>query len=163
MEEMHRAVAEILDGTRPNPIPPIKRALASRISRIVYSRKIDSFDDPYIVRLTAWLHDLAKGKHPGKYMVELCPMLRYLPTWLPGAGFRREGERFGEEALELTDEPFNTVKLEMSTGAVPPSFISNLLEDDHGKMINDPAEEDRSKATIITFIIAMLKEPGRAS
>ncbi|EJT98949.1 cytochrome P450 [Dacryopinax primogenitus] len=173
-QEMRRACLEMLDGTQKNPITAVKRALASIISRIVYSKKIETFDDPYIVRVTNQLRNFERLSRPGRYLVELLPFLRHLPVWFPGAGFKREGLRIKEDVLDLVEEPFNAVKREMIMGTASPSFVSKLLEDENGKRADDPREEelvkwaagqlyqagmDTTKGIIISFLIAMLKNP----
>lgn len=37
---------------------------------------------------------------PGKYLVELFPVLQNLPGWFPGAGFKRDASTVREKVLD---------------------------------------------------------------
>ena len=43
---------------------------------------------------------------PGKYLVESLPILRYIPTWFPGAGFKRQAAVWREAATRQLHVPY---------------------------------------------------------
>ena len=56
---------------------------------ITYGIDAASADDKYfrtIEDIAAAAEDIAT---PGKFLVEAVPSMRYLPSWLPGGGFKR--------------------------------------------------------------------------
>lgn len=43
---------------------------------------------------------------PGKYLVEIFPILRYLPSFMPGAGFKREAAAWYPLVRRMRDVPW---------------------------------------------------------
>ena len=43
---------------------------------------------------------------PGKYLVEAFPILRYLPSFMPGAGFKREAAEWYPIVRRMRDVPW---------------------------------------------------------
>ncbi|KZT58508.1 cytochrome P450 [Calocera cornea HHB12733] len=150
MEEMQRAVMEMLAGTFKNPISAIKRLKAATIP--ISSKSQSSSKTSSVV-----------FSRPGVYLVEILPLLRFLPDWLPGAGFKREGQRVRQRAVELTEEPFNLVKREMLTGSIQRNFISRLLADENGKLTGDLEEEEYVKWAASTLYASGMDTVGVAS
>ncbi|EPQ52488.1 cytochrome P450 [Gloeophyllum trabeum ATCC 11539] len=75
--------------------------------------------------IMAW----SKVATPGAYLVDVIPIMRYIPEWLvPGrGGFQREARVCKESAVEARNRPFNEVVSEMKHGTAKPSFVSKLL------------------------------------
>lgn len=47
---------------------------------------------------------------PGLWLVDILPFLRYLPAWLPGAGFKKAAAEMRELVLGLGDVPYEFTK-----------------------------------------------------
>jgi hypothetical protein len=43
---------------------------------------------------------------PGKYLVNVFPILKYVPKWFPGAGFKRLAPIVLAQLLEVLNEPY---------------------------------------------------------
>ncbi|KAK7042875.1 cytochrome P450 [Favolaschia claudopus] len=64
---------------------------------------------------------------PGRFLVDLLPVLRYVPEWFPGAGFQtlaREGKKLAEMIREV---PFTDTKRKMASIAQPCFTVNALL------------------------------------
>ncbi|KAF7346407.1 O-methylsterigmatocystin oxidoreductase [Mycena sanguinolenta] len=72
---------------------------------------------------------LAESVLPGAFAVNVFPILRYIPSWMPGGGFHR----FAAEVRQLTEEmrevPFNFVRQNMREGLDSKSMVARLLEE----------------------------------
>ena len=66
--------------------------------------------DKYTLNISKALEGLSAGMVPGKWFVETFPILRYIPAWMPGAGFKQNFKNWREGALAATDETFAFVK-----------------------------------------------------
>ncbi|KAF7357563.1 O-methylsterigmatocystin oxidoreductase [Mycena sanguinolenta] len=70
---------------------------------------------------------LSDAIFPGAVAVDTFPILRYLPSWMPGAGF----QQFAAECRQLTSEmqaaPVNFVKQNMRDGMDSTSVVAKLL------------------------------------
>ncbi|KAI0764646.1 cytochrome P450 [Fomes fomentarius] len=75
---------------------------------------------------------------PGKWAVNSVPILRHVPSWFPGAAFKRWARAARQDFERLKEHPFLQVKAEMARGVAPPSFVRNALESNRGS----PEDED---------------------
>lgn len=55
-------------------------------------------------------------------------LVRYLPPWLPGAGFIQTAQAYKRRVKAFSGIPFEFVRQQMQSGCITPSFLSNLLE-----------------------------------
>ena len=62
---------------------------ASTALRVAYGIDLSSDEKNYLRMLRSLVDVGAELAVPGKYFVEVFPVLGRLPTWLPGAGFKR--------------------------------------------------------------------------
>ena len=71
------------------------------IIKLSYGFKIDHTDDPYVSRLEQVMEVVADAFTPGKYLVEIFPVLRFVPGWVPGAGFQKTFAASRQMILEV--------------------------------------------------------------
>ncbi|KAF7346397.1 O-methylsterigmatocystin oxidoreductase [Mycena sanguinolenta] len=111
---------------------------------------------------------LSDSVFPGAAAVNTFPILRYLPSWMPGAGFQQfaaESRRLNKEMREV---PFEFVKQNMRDGVDSKSIVAKLLE------ANSPNDEaaiqevaaaaygagaDTSGSALASFFLAMAVHP----
>ncbi|KAJ7692267.1 cytochrome P450 [Mycena rosella] len=89
------------------------------IMSIAYGIDVLPTNDPYIKLARESMEGLALGGVPGQYLVDAIPTLKYIPAWLPGAGFK-----LTQQSVVL---PFEEAKRKIATGKAPTSFVSNAL------------------------------------
>ncbi|KAM5536785.1 hypothetical protein V8D89_009503 [Ganoderma adspersum] len=82
---------------------------------------IDMSDDhnQYGGHIDAALAGFSQGLMPGRFLVGLLPFLRYVPSWVPGAGFQNTFARWREASAALRHGPFAHVKDAMLLSRVP--------------------------------------------
>src|SRR6188768_608544 len=73
---------------------------------LAYGLPIQPHDDPYIALVEETLHEINKAGFPGTYLVDLFPLLKHVPAWIPGAGFQKVAERNRALNKRFKDEPF---------------------------------------------------------
>ncbi|CAE6356947.1 unnamed protein product [Rhizoctonia solani] len=94
---------------------------------------------------------------PGNFFVNVVPWLQHVPSWLPGAGWKRQAHRWREEKERMLHTPFNWTRQQMAAGTAAPSMLRNLLSDLAGKpkeSLDIEEEEDRIKWTTGTMFSA---------
>lgn len=76
--------------------------LVASILSIGYGIKIPRDDECYgnMLHHTLKIVEAVVGRVPGKYLVELFPVLQNLPGWFPGAGFKRDASTVREKVLD---------------------------------------------------------------
>ena len=78
--------------------------------RVIYGIEAREASDKYykmMKRLSDIGEDIAV---PGRYLVEAIPLLRFLPTWLPGMQFKRYAAKAKRDVLSIRDQLFETSK-----------------------------------------------------
>lgn len=63
-------------------------------------------NDPYINLAERALEGMAAAVRPGAFLVETIPLLRHVPTWFPGAKFKRDAQMWTQWANEMLEVPF---------------------------------------------------------
>ena len=74
--------------------------------KIAYGIAVQESDDPYISIAEEVLSGVAEAGIPGSFLVDLFPVLKYVPSWFPGAGFQRKAARWREVINIMAERPF---------------------------------------------------------
>ncbi|KAL5634131.1 hypothetical protein ACGC1H_006083 [Rhizoctonia solani] len=111
-------------------------AIGTFTVRLAFGYSPKTQQDP-ILRLA---HDATRyattslGQH---WLVNDFPLLKYIPSWFPGAEFRRIAERGHAVRMRYADTLFNIVLEQVRKGNVEqPSYVSGLLESKGGVNAN---------------------------
>lgn len=82
-------------------------AFGSSIMRISYGIDVDKEKIPYLTIAEDAMQTFSEAFVPGKYLVETFPLMRFLPSWFPGAKFKREGMSWTPIVNRLRDTPWD--------------------------------------------------------
>ena len=77
---------------------------------IGYGISVQESDDPYISIAEEALDGVSQAGVPGAFWVDLIPVLKYVPSWFPGAGFQKKAARWREVTNTMAVRPFHYVK-----------------------------------------------------
>ncbi|KAF8510933.1 cytochrome P450 [Hysterangium stoloniferum] len=95
----------------------------SMISRVTYDYDPDTENDRYIWVAGQCENIIAQAGRPGAYLVDVFPILKYVPKWLPFTNFKRQAEVWSKLVEELLESPY-----EFENGTASASYVSKLLE-----------------------------------
>lgn len=152
----------------------LKRLTASIITRVGYGHKITSDDDPYVHITSSAQDTLGNSGSPGATPVDFLPILKYFPSWFPGAYYAGYARDHRPTVKRLYEYPFEEVKKQLAQGGAKPSFLSHQLEaldrdgPDGPHAILDiqgaaaglyTAGADTTWATLSSFFLAMVLFP----
>ena len=84
--------------------------------KISYGIDVQESDDPYISLAQIILNGLAEAGIPGAFLVDLFPILKYVPSWFPGAGFQRKAVYLSELNKIMIEKPFRHVEEQLVRG-----------------------------------------------
>ncbi|KAI1790086.1 cytochrome P450 [Ganoderma leucocontextum] len=174
--EAHRLVMRLID--KPEAfVHHIRHLFGSSIMRVVYGIEVDEEPVDYLTMAEDTMAIFSEVLQPGKYLVEVLPFLRYLPSWVPGATVMREGLVWRRVVWKLVEEPWKFVMAAMKGGTARPSMAAFLMADvpqSYGES-NDVSEEeeiyrsasatayaagaDTILSTVQTFFLAMASHP----
>ncbi|KAJ3565313.1 hypothetical protein NP233_g7709 [Leucocoprinus birnbaumii] len=159
---------------KPNDlINHLRHNAASVIMRVVYGIKVSPHDDKYISVAETALDGMARAANPGAFLVDIFPSLKYVPAWMPGAGFQVKARRWREAVMEMRDAPFEFVLKAIKSGTAIPSFVTNLVTDLEHKGKNEDemdqirncaglayaAGAESSVSSLSSFFLAMVLHP----
>ncbi|KAH8114938.1 cytochrome P450 [Phellopilus nigrolimitatus] len=119
----------------------INQMSTAGLVKFTYGHNIVSGEDKFInLAVDATSRGTAAGI-PGMTPVDIFPILRFIPTWFPGASFKREALITRKLSDAMLDVPFNKVKEERLSGTAQTSLVNSLLEDyENSKVIDEDHE-----------------------
>ena len=91
-------------------IKSITSLFAATIMKIGYGIAIQESDDPYVSIAEEALDGIAQAGIPGAFLVDLFPILKYVPSWFPGAGFQKKASRWRDAINTMAEKPFRHVQ-----------------------------------------------------
>ena len=87
------------------------RTVGSTITRVAYGIDASSAVGRAYLRAAEDTMDCFNTVfRPGRYLVQILPWLRYVPAWVPGAGFQRDFARWRPVVREVLDGPWAAAK-----------------------------------------------------
>ena len=66
-------------------------------------------NDPYISIAEEVSGGIAEAGVPGAFLVDLIPILKYVPSWFPGAGFKKKAKRWRACFANIIEKPYQRV------------------------------------------------------
>ncbi|KAF5228903.1 hypothetical protein FAUST_10751 [Fusarium austroamericanum] len=172
--EISRLLKRIYNDHNSENLPEhLNQVSGSIMLRILYNYETDPNKNDHIVSMAnTVMEEFSKATSPGAWAVDLVPWLKYLPEWIPGAGFKKTAKVFRDHLLQNVKDPYNYVRDQMARGNDHVSYVAGLVGDIHRKI--DPEEEsviqwtaasmmnagtDTTGATLLSFFAAMVIYP----
>ncbi|KAJ7843270.1 cytochrome P450 [Mycena leptocephala] len=118
----------------------IRRNAGAVIMKLAFGYSVTSDQDKLVDLADTLIRISEEAAKPG-WVVDSFPVLKYVPSWMPGAGFKRIAEKWRNQVIDLNRVPFSYVKAQIASGTAVPSFTSRLLEPATGPKPT-AAEED---------------------
>ncbi|KAK6996045.1 cytochrome P450, partial [Favolaschia claudopus] len=130
-------------------------------------------DDPFVRIAQQAQLAMVSAARPGAYLVDLFPVLKYIPEWLPGASFQKVAREGRELSKKLQTEPFAWAISQFRKGEAKPSFFKALMDSERRTEQDSEHDTDIRAVTavmyataadtifssVLTFILAMLHAP----
>ncbi|KAI0318715.1 cytochrome P450 [Amylostereum chailletii] len=163
---------QLLENPRKH-ISCIRFALGKNIIENTYGIPIDSPTSEF-VQISRETHEVIQNAViPGSFLVDIFPSLRWIPSFFPGAGFKRLARLARKHGQHMVDGAFaESKKAAMRDGAIP-SLVGTLLQSDPQDMTQDQYEyvvkwaagslygagTESTVSSISTFVLMMAKHP----
>ena len=78
--------------------------------KISYGIDVQESKDPYILVAEEAMKGITEAGVPGAFWVDVFSVLKYVPSWFPGAGFQKKAAHWREVNRSLVEKPFRYVK-----------------------------------------------------
>ena len=99
--------------------------VSATIIDVTYGIKVLPVDDPYIKMSEIAVASAGLAVVPGAFMVDIFPILGYVPAWMPGAGFKTKAKEWKKNTDALFEVPFLDMKAAMVCAVQSTSVCSN--------------------------------------
>ncbi|KAJ7907006.1 cytochrome P450, partial [Mycena leptocephala] len=101
------------------------------VLHLTYGYKInEQGNDPLVDLADKALGEYSEITRPGAFLVDVMPILKYIPSWFPGAGFKKLANMYTKSCDDLAEIPLAYVRAKMENGQETESYASNLLLDE---------------------------------
>ncbi|KAJ7251443.1 cytochrome P450 [Mycena rebaudengoi] len=156
----HALLRRLLENPDDEIMNHIKHMNGALIMSIAYGIDTLPSDDPYVETAEAALDAITQAAVPGRYLVDVIPVLKYVPAWFIGAGFKRQARESKKLIDKMVQLPFQAAKR-----MVLQEIDENQDQEHQEKVIQDTAGAvyaagfDTTTAALGTFILAMLANP----
>ncbi|THH18356.1 hypothetical protein EW146_g2619 [Bondarzewia mesenterica] len=153
----------------------LRYVLGKNLIENTYGITVESPSNQF-VKLSRETHEVIQNAViPGSFFVDIFPSLKYVPAWLPGAGFKHLARLARGRGARMVDTPFLEVKRSMENGTPNASVVASLLQDTvHDEMGKDEYEftvkwaagslygagTESTVSALETFFLMMALNPG---
>ncbi|EIN10379.1 cytochrome P450 [Punctularia strigosozonata HHB-11173 SS5] len=125
--ETHRFLRRVYEN--PDKLTTaIRQTAGAIILNISHGYEPKEKDDPIVGTVDLATEQFSESTQPGAFLVDVMPILRYVPAWFPGAGFQKKAALWRKTLLEMANIPHEIVKSKVASGTAIPSFTSTHLE-----------------------------------
>ncbi|CDO75203.1 hypothetical protein BN946_scf184794.g10 [Trametes cinnabarina] len=121
----------------------VQHYFGAMIMGIIYGLEIADNDDKYLKIARKVMRIFIEFIVPGRYLVESLPILRYVPSWFPRAGFKRRAAEWRKDEQALRNVPFDAVKENSTLSTVMAFFLA---------MVNCPDVQRKAQAELETVV-----------
>lgn len=78
---------------------------------MTYGLPVQRTHDPLVEKAEKYFTTALTAAAPGTYLVNVLPIMKYMPGWVPGVRFKKVGAKIREQLLQMVEEPYyNTLK-----------------------------------------------------
>ncbi|KAF8989893.1 cytochrome P450 [Cyathus striatus] len=145
----------------------ISHAAASSILMITYGIQIKNEHEPIVVLAKKVMESASDLTVPTRYIVNSIPILRFIPSWIPGADFKRIACMYSENIHGFMNTTYSRFQKQMESGNVRDSFVLRQLQKMEGTIDNEiyhvviatKSHISKSISVMRTFLLAMILNP----
>ncbi|KAH9914746.1 cytochrome P450 [Fomitopsis serialis] len=102
----------------------IQNAVVSVLMQVSHGFTPEGVDDPMTVVYGDAMEQFSIVTAPGAFLVDVFPILRYVPSWMPGTSWKRQAVAYAKTVADMADIPFLRLKRQITAGTAEPSFGS---------------------------------------
>ncbi|CCL99952.1 uncharacterized protein FIBRA_01977 [Fibroporia radiculosa] len=152
----------------------IKRYSGSAMMEIAYGHPSSSPDVDFMDWADKLLTETFELGSAGSTLIDFFPILKNIPSWMPGNGLKRRACNLAAMVRIMLDEPYERVQRALAAGSTQPSFLSELL-DEYSKKGSITLEDeynlkgaaamvyiagtDTTISVMMSFVLAMVLYP----
>ncbi|KDQ62055.1 hypothetical protein JAAARDRAFT_203276 [Jaapia argillacea MUCL 33604] len=167
--QTHRFLNRVL--SHPDNVQELIRWTAGAIIlNLAYGYEVKEDNDEMVALVDKAMQQFSIITRPNAFLVDAFPMLRHVPSWFPGANFKRLATEYKKTLTDMVTLPFVYTKRQVAAGAAQPSFVSTHLENNQLTKEQEATIQraaaalytggsDTTVSSIYTFFLAMCLYP----
>ncbi|KAG8909485.1 hypothetical protein FRC00_010001 [Tulasnella sp. 408] len=105
----------------------LRTSLGETISELTYGVHKDDQGNDYVVKQEELL--VYSTLASAGYLVDILPLLRYVPSWFPGAQFKRDAQLWRQHMMNLRKLVIDGVQKRMAANEGRSCYVANMLEE----------------------------------
>ncbi|KAF7369888.1 Cytochrome p450 [Mycena sanguinolenta] len=109
-----------------------------------YGINVEPEDDPYIAMSETAMQAMAGTGNRGAFLVDSLPFLKYVPEFLPGAGFKKQAREWFKVVDAMPNVPYDFVEKARADGTARSSIASRVLDE-----IEEGSSDDREEQKLV--------------
>ncbi|KAH9942003.1 cytochrome P450 [Amylocystis lapponica] len=113
-----------------NVIAQVRKCAGAIILKMSYGYEVQQDEDRLVNAADVAMGEFALASSPGAFLVDLFPILKNVPSWVPGTGWRKTATAYAKSFDNMCNLPHEFVKEQMAAGTAIPSFTSMHLQSD---------------------------------
>ncbi|EJF57353.1 cytochrome P450 [Dichomitus squalens LYAD-421 SS1] len=176
LREVRRLLGKLLDEPE-KFLHHSRHYIGGTIMSAVYGIEIKDQNDKFIAIAEKGGEIFSDVMVPGRYLVELFPLLARIPAWFPGAIFKRKAARWERDIHDVRTAAYNAASEAIARGDAGLSMTSSLVDKsirEHGSVSAEDeeifkdvtgvayaagADTASTIATLTAFFLAMVAYP----
>lgn len=127
----------------------IEHLTGSAIMKFTYGYDLKEKDE-YMPVIKKAVEVLTTSQGIG-FMVDKLPILKYVPSWFPGARFKRFAEEGRPYCEQILEEPFKNAKDLWLAGKAPNSYVTRLLDEFGGNEVPKDKEQVVKETSAVLY------------
>ncbi|TFK90538.1 O-methylsterigmatocystin oxidoreductase [Polyporus arcularius HHB13444] len=100
----------------------VRFVLAATLLKVVYGIDVEDENHEIVRMIDVALEGPAQAFVPGKFLVDVFPLLQYVPEWLPGANFQKMFAKWRKANLQMKEILFKTRNTAFTENSLPGSM-----------------------------------------
>ncbi|KAI0776613.1 cytochrome P450 [Trametes elegans] len=169
--EVRKLMRNLLNDPEPF-MDHLHLCLASLLLELTYGKKVNSLQDELVEAAEHGMQVADGAGHPGALIVNYFPLLKHIPNWFPGAGFKVNAMAARKVMDKWMDSGYNAVMADLAAGTAGPSLLADVaadignsptptdIVDMKGLSLNGyGAGVDTSRSTLGIFFLTMTRNP----
>ncbi|KAI0776610.1 cytochrome P450 [Trametes elegans] len=171
----HRELHVLLRNLSADPerfVDHVHMYVGASLLEITYGKRITGAHDPLLEVTDFAVEAVNREGSPLSLIVDFFPILKHIPTWMPGAGFKRRALAVGRAVRVWMDMGYDIVQDAMDAGTAGPSVLRSLIEEANGAPSPEEADDikglgcsvfgagiETTQGILGTFFLAMTRYP----
>ncbi|GAB1526555.1 monooxygenase activity [Rhizoctonia solani] len=141
----------------PHPFEKVKHSIfintASSMLKLAYGYTLQADDDPVFQDIHHTTKNVEVAGMFTNFLVNVFPLLSYVPHWFPGASWKRTAYRWRQLKERTLSVPYEWTKAQIASGTAEPSILGALLQNPNLTSHLQEDEKERSMKEVAFIIV----------